>query len=191
MKIATTLGFGLALMSSGLAFAQPAATPPAAAPGATETRPDRGPRGDRGARMFEMLDANRDGRVTFDESWTFVTTRFATADADRSGGLSIEEFAALRMRAADAPAPRPEYAARGEQMRAAMFRGLDADRNGQVTLVEIRPMVEARFRAMDVNGDGAVVREEMPQRGHHRGGHHGGHHGGGPRGEAPATPPAR
>jgi Ca2+-binding EF-hand superfamily protein len=190
MKFATTLGLGLALMSTGLAFAQtatPPATPPAASPGATDARPDRGPRGERGARMFEMLDANRDGRITWEESWSFVTTRFATADADRSGGLSLEEFATLRMRSADAPAPRPEYAALGEQMRGAMFRGLDADRNGQVTLIEIRPMAEARFRAMDANADGAVVREEMPQRGHHRGGHHGT----GPRGEAPATPPAR
>lgn len=186
MKFATTLGLGLALMSTGLAFAQTAA-PPATPPAATDARPDRGPRGDRGARMFEMFDANRDGRVTFDESWAFVTTRFAAADVDRSGGLSIEEFATLRMRAADAPAPRQKYAERMVQMRGAMFRGLDADRNGQVTLVEIRPMVEARFRAMDVNGDGAVVREEMPQRGHH----HGGHHGHGPRGDAPATPPAR
>ncbi|UPY39201.1 hypothetical protein [Sediminicoccus sp. KRV36] len=186
MKFAPTLGLGLILISAGLAHAQPAATPPGAPPAATDARPDRGPRGDRGARMFELLDANRDGRITFEESWTFVTTRFATADADRSGGLSIEEFATLRVRPANAPTPRPEHAARMEQGRAAMFRALDADRNGQVTLVEIRPAVEARFRAADANGDGAVVREELPQRGHHRG-----HHGGGPRGEAPATLPAR
>lgn len=189
MNIAPTLGLGLALISGGLAFAQPA-TSPAAAPAATETRPDRGPRGERGARMFELLDANRDGRVTTEEAWTFVTTRFNSADADRSGGLSMEEFAQLRARPADAPTPRPEQAARMEQMRGGMFRALDADRNGQVTLVEIRPMVEARFRAADANGDGAVTREELPQRGHHHGQHHG-HRADGPRGEAPATPPAR
>lgn len=170
MKLAATMGLGLALIGAGAAIAQPA-TPPAEG----AARPDRG------ARMFQMLDANRDGRITWDEAWAFVTTRFGTADADRSGSLSVEEFGTLRMRGADAQAPRPENAARMEQMRGGMFRALDADRNGQVTLDEVRPMVEARFRAADVNGDGAVLREEVPQRGHHRG----------PRGDAPATPPAR
>jgi hypothetical protein len=186
MKTAATLGLGLALLGAGVALAQPA-TPPAA-PAATDARPDRGPRGEGGARMFELIDSNRDGRVVWDEAWVFVTNRFNAADSDRSGGLSVEEFAALRARPADAPAPRPEYAERMAQMRGAMFRGLDADRNGQVTLIEIRPMVEARFRAMDANGDNVVSREEIPQRGPH---HHRGPRPGGPQGEAPATPPAR
>ena len=43
-----------------------------------------------------------------------------------------------------------------------MFRGLDANRDGVVTLEEIRPMAEARFRAFDANGDGAVTRDELP-----------------------------
>lgn len=181
MKTAATLGLGLALLGAGAALAQPMAP---AAPATGDARPDRGPRGDGGLRMFELIDTNRDGRVVWEEAWVFVTTRFNAADADRSGGLSLEEFATLRARPADAPAPRPEHAQRMEQMRGAMFRGLDADRNGQVTLVEIRPMVEARFRAMDANGDNVVSRDEVPQRGphHHRG----------PRAEGqPATPPSR
>ena len=179
MKTAATWGLGLALLGAGAALAQPAA-PPAAG----ETRAERGPRGDGGVRMFELIDANRDGRVVWDEVWVFVTNRFNTADGDRSGGLSLEEFAALRARPADGPTPRPEYAQRMEQMRGAMFRGLDADRNGQVTLIEVRPMVEARFRAMDANGDNVVTRDEIPQRGPH--------HQRAPRAEGqPATPPVR
>ncbi|MBS7789517.1 EF-hand domain-containing protein [Roseococcus sp. SDR] len=184
MKTAATLGLGLALLSGGIALAQPTAAP--AAPPAADARPDRGSRGEGSIRMFELIDVNRDGRVVWDEAWVFVTTRFNAADADRSGGLSLEEFAALRMRQGDAPGPRPEYAQRMEQMRGMMFRGLDADRNGQVTLVEIRPMVEARFRALDANGDNAVSRDEVPQRGPHQ---HRGPRPGGP--DAPPTPPAR
>ncbi len=178
MKIFPTLGLGLALIGPGEVFAQPA-SPPAA-----EARPDRG------GRMFELFDGNRDGRVVFDEAWAFVTTRFATADADRSGGLSLQEFVTMRMRRGDAPTASPtssptasptssptaspERAARMEQMRSGMFRALDANSDGQVTLAEIRPAVEARFRAADANADGAVAREELPQHGHHNG-HHQGH----------------
>lgn len=180
MKFFPSLGLGLALLGSGAAFAQPA-TPPVAPP-ATE----RGPRGEYGARMFELLDANRDGRITFEEAWLFATARFTAADADRSGGLSLQEFGGLRMGRADAPTPPPERAARMEQRRGAMFRALDANSDGQVTLDEIRPAMQARFRAADANADGAVARDELPQSGHHQMGHH---HG--PRGErgpgAPAT----
>ena len=157
MKIFSTFGLGLALLGSGAAFAQPSAPP------TTDARPDWG------ARMFELFDGNRDGRVTFDEAWALATTRFTTADADRSGGLSIEEFGTLGLRRADAPTPPPERAGRMEQMRSGMFRALDANRDGQVTLEEIRPAMEARFRAADANSDGAVARDELPQRGHHHG----------------------
>jgi Ca2+-binding EF-hand superfamily protein len=70
-----------------------------------------------------------------------------------------------------------------------MFRALDANRDGKVTLEEIRPAAEARFRAFDANGDGAVARDELPRPPrHHR-------HGQGqrpapaPGGEAPAARP--
>lgn len=164
MTIRKTFALGAALvLSAGAAFAQSAPTAPA------------GP--DRGARMFEMLDSNRDGRITWDESWTFATTRFNAADADRSGGLSQAEFANLRPGREGASAPRPEWAQRMEQRRAGMFRALDANSDGQVTLAEMQGPGQARFRAMDANADGAVTREELPQRMH--------------RGSRPEASPAR
>ncbi len=50
-----------------------------------------------------------------------------------------------------------------------MFRALDANSDGRLTLDEVRPAAEARFRAADANGDGAVTREELPQRHAQRG----------------------
>ena len=167
--IRKTFALGAALLVlAGAALAQ-TATRPTAQP--AQARPDPG------ARMFEMLDANRDGRVTWDETWTFATTRFNAADADRSGGLAQGEFANLRPRREGATGPRPEWAQRMEQRRAAMFRALDANSDGQVTLAEMQAPAQARFRAMDANSDGAVSRDELPQR-MHLGHHH--HHQQGP-----------
>jgi len=156
--------------------------------GAALAQPGPGPgRGDDAGRMFEELDTNRDGRITWEEGWAVMTQRFQAADADRSGGLSLQEFGNLRQRRADAPQPPADraerYAERRAERQAALFRGLDANRDRQVTLEEMRPMAEVRFRMADANGDGAVVREEVPNRGHHHG------RGYGPRGEgAPAQP---
>ncbi|MDB5411786.1 MAG: hypothetical protein JWR10_121 [Rubritepida sp.] len=178
MKLARTFVFSAALLASGAALAQPA-TPPPSAPNP-------------GARMFETMDANHDGRITWDEAWAFVTARFNTADADHSGGLTLQEFGTIRMMgrpdAPGRPAPSPDRAARMDQMRAGMFRSLDANSDGSVTLIELQPFAEARFRAADANGDRAITRDELPQHGPRDG--HRGHH---PRGErpapaAPATP---
>lgn len=148
-----------------------------------------GPRGARGgAAMFEQVDANRDGRVTWEETWTFVEARFRAADRDGNGGLSQAEMqeamqAALEARRASAQQGQAQGQGPGHGPRAghgpgrhqeAMFRALDADRNGSVTLAEIRPAVEARFRWLDANLDNAVERSELPQR---------------PRRGGPGTPP--
>ncbi|MDB5380330.1 MAG: hypothetical protein JWR00_4776 [Rubritepida sp.] len=156
MKLVQTLAFGVALLGSGAALAQPAPPPPG------------GPAPS--ARMFEQMDANHDGRVTWEESWAFITSRFNAADADHSGGLTLQEFGQMRvgMRPEGAPparTPSPERTERMERMRAAMFRSLDANSDGIITLAEIQPFAQAHFRAMDANGDGAVTRDELPQHG--------------------------
>jgi EF hand domain-containing protein len=70
---------------------------------------------------------------------------------------------------------------------AAIFRAVDANRDGRVTPEEVRPAVDARFRALDVNGDNGVTPDELPLR--HRGRHHGHPHFGRP--DAPPPPPPR
>lgn len=193
MRLAQTLAFGVALLGSGVALAQPAAPPAAAAPTATAPTAATSAAPAPGGRLFALMDANHDGRVTWDEAWTFITARFNTADADHSGGLTLQEFSTLRM--GHRPEGRPEgrdgrrggpAPERMEAMRSAMFRSLDANSDGVVTLAEIQPFAQARFRALDANGDGAVTRDELPRHGRHD--RHHGHRG--ERGEraAPAAP---
>ncbi|WP_424811871.1 EF-hand domain-containing protein [Roseococcus sp. YIM B11640] len=185
MKFAQTLAIGAMLLGGGAALAQTAAPaqPGASAPSATPSaRPERVP----GGRIFAMFDTNSDGRVTWDEAWAVITTRFNAADADRSGGLTVQEFAQLRRVRPEGQAPRHQGGERMEQMRGVMFRSLDANRDGVVTLAEIEPFAQARFRGLDANGDGAVTREEMPRPPRHHHGHH--RHGDRP---APTDAPAQ
>lgn len=153
----------------------PAPTPPAgAAPGGNA----RGP-----GFLFDQMDGNKDDRVTWDEAWRYAQQRFGAADADRDGGLTRQEADALRpagRRPDGAGQPSPEQAARRARFGDMMFRGLDANRDGRVTLDEVRPALEARFRGLDANADNAVSRSELPQR---RGGPRGG--GQGAAGQAP------
>ncbi len=171
-----------ALLAASLIAAVPALAPGLAL---AQQAPAQQAPTQRGGGIFLRIDANRDGRVTMEEVWAYVQERFTAADADRTGGLTQQELqqgmaeARRVMRWGDrATAPDPQH---GAERAAMMFRMLDADSNGQVTLIEIRPMVEARFRALDANGDGAVDRAEMPARHAHR------HHGPG-RPAAPANP---
>lgn len=47
-------------------------------------------------KAFAKLDANRDGRLSFDEWAVKTTERFAGADRDRSATLTATEFATTR-----------------------------------------------------------------------------------------------
>jgi hypothetical protein len=174
------------------ALAQPAAPPPPAAGGANQ-----GPRGP-GA-LFDEMDANKDSRVTWDEAWAFVQRRFNAADADRDGGLTRQEADALRPAnrrpgggQSGGAAPTADQAARQSRFGDVVFRGIDANRDGRVTLDEVRPAIEARFRGLDADGNNAVERSELPQR--RQGGgprNNGGQQGQGGQnqgGQAPAAP---
>jgi Ca2+-binding EF-hand superfamily protein len=61
--------------------------------------------GGMGGRMFELADANRDGRVTLQEATNAALRRFDTADVNRDGQLTPEERMQMhqRMRAERKP----------------------------------------------------------------------------------------
>ncbi len=137
---------GAALLGGGVALAQP------------------GPGGAGGRGVFEAWDANRDGRVTWDEAWAQVQRHFAGADANHDNALSMQEWLAARLPGRP-PLPNrpPPDAQRQSDRRQAMFRAIDANRDNLVTLEEIRPVAESWFRAFDANADGAITAEEAPR----------------------------
>jgi aryl-alcohol dehydrogenase-like predicted oxidoreductase len=49
-------------------------------------------------RMFEMADANRDGRVTLQEATNAALRHFDTADVNRDGRLTPEERMQMHQR---------------------------------------------------------------------------------------------
>ena len=169
------LGAGL-VATSLPAFAQapgqngaPGAHGAPGAPGAssqTQVQVERGPRGP--ARLLAMADADRDGRVTETEALNALSARFAEADTNKDGGLTREEVTAFLQSQWQAHRPEGERRAPSERARQgmesrldAMFRAADADRDGRVTLDEMRPIALALFRAADKNNDGALEASEL------------------------------
>ena len=118
---------------------------------------------------FEMLDADRDGFVTAVELQAIngATPDLALAllrrkDGNGDGVLQAHEFAS---ESRGAPAVLPgRIQVRGDLSKA------DADRDGKITLAELKsgvsaqhaPVMEAVFRQTDVNGDGFISKEEIP-----------------------------
>lgn len=90
-------------------------------------------------------DADRDRSVTHDEVWTWLRRRFDLADRDRSGTLEAAEIP-------------------GHPRAQAGFRAADANRDGRVTIEELRPLSEGWFRTHDADGNGRLTRREVPQR---------------------------
>jgi Ca2+-binding EF-hand superfamily protein len=56
-----------------------------------------------GGGMFELADANRDGRVSLQEATAAAYQRFDMADVDRDGRLTREERMQRRERSRAAP----------------------------------------------------------------------------------------
>jgi Ca2+-binding EF-hand superfamily protein len=127
--------------------------------------------------MLQQYDTDGDGMITLQEFQAAGDLKFARLDADGDGRISVEEFAAASRRwAGRTGGPRSERyqgpKPRQEQFRARMFQRMDADGDGYVSKAEWDNARLARFSALDVNGNGAIDAEELPQRAHRREGWH-------------------
>src|SRR6056297_229486 len=101
-----------------------------------------------GGMMFELFDTDGDGKVTRAELDQYRNQKFEEFDADQSGELSFEEYAALR------------ESIRREMMEH-RFRRHDDDNSGGLSRQEIGGRFDWMFERMDENDDGAIERSEM------------------------------
>lgn len=92
----------------------------------------------RGAGMFERLDANKDGVITKEEYQADVAARFAKLDTNKDGKVSEEERAAAR----------PGGGA---------GRGM----TGDMTLADMQAQSQKRFDRLDTNQDGKIDKAEV------------------------------
>ena len=135
---------------------------------------------------FARLDANDDGQLNDADREARRKEAFDRVDADHSGGISYEEFTALRGQRIERRGERggPEGArferrrpggpderrgpggfARmdGRERMGGMVRDADADHDGTITQAEFANAALARFDRVDANKDGTISADERPQ----------------------------
>ena len=119
----------------------------------------RGGMGERGTH-FERADADNSGDITFEEFAAAMKQRIGAADADGDGKMTVGEIASEieRMRA--------------ETRAQRIIDRFDTDGDGMLTMAEIEARQKKMFALMDRNDDGKIVKDEMPQRMHGRRGRH-------------------
>lgn len=110
----------------------------------------------RGQAMMEMLDVNKDGKITKAEAEAFRDQKLAEFDADKDGALSQSEYVAMvNSMMADRIKRR--------------FQREDVNNSGTLDKTEISGRIDHMFERMDANKDGVVDSEEMAKHRHHDG----------------------
>jgi Ca2+-binding EF-hand superfamily protein len=115
------------------------------------------------AALIQKADADKDGKVTFDELKVVMPRltqeRFKELDKNGDGVLTKED-------APQRPGPQAGAGQRGQGI-AGKLEQADADKDGKVTFEEAKTafpnMTKERFDRMDHNADGALSKEDRKQ----------------------------
>jgi Ca2+-binding EF-hand superfamily protein len=117
---------------------------------------DNARRGQQQTRL-ERADADNSGDVTFEEFAAAMDGRLGNADANNDGKMTVAEIAdqVQRMRA--------------ERMAKRIVERFDTNGDGELTKAEVESQQKKRFAVLDRNDDGKIAKDEMPTRGERRG----------------------
>lgn len=111
-------------------------------------------------RMIERVDADQSGSVTFEEFAARGDERFAKLDANGDGAITQEERDAAKEAAKVARAD--EDAKGGKKGRGGdRMAKLDADGDGTITRAEHDAVQQQRFASLDADESGDVTKEEF------------------------------
>lgn len=102
----------------------------------------------RGQKLFDRVDANKDGAVALPEFRPLAEKRLATADANGDGVVTAAELDAL-------------FKARAEKRRIRIMQLLDTNRDGNITTAELDKVVEDMFNDADADRNGGLSMGEI------------------------------
>ena len=119
--------------------------------------------------LFEKQDANKDGKLSRDESH-MPPRWFARVDANADGNLTREEMT-----------QRP---GRGDGVESGKLARMDVNSDGKVDAAELKTAAELMLKRLDQNSDAVLDAGELARHGRHGG--HGGHDKGTPNKDLPA-----
>ena len=110
---------------------------------------------------WQELDINSDGVISFLEFQEQEQFELGPLDVDEDGLLSLDEFLQPNRKKASQKKLPEDFLEKRESLAIKKFEKMDTDFNGFVDAAELH---DARFDAMDKNGDGVLSRKELRQK---------------------------
>lgn len=110
--------------------------------------------------MFDTIDADKDGKVTFAEMEAHRTAEFAAADTNKDGALSADELSARAL---------ARFQEKLAERTQAMLDNMDNDGSGSLSEDELGGGPGMRhFARIDADNDGAITKAEAEGAMQHR-----------------------